>query len=101
MCSTNCQICNPTNGGCLSCRAIDMFGFMCDIECNKHCLNKSCSINGDCDLGCASNFYGKKCDIPCPDNCADVGTGSRCSQENGVCKNGIRDEMKSDSCRSC
>ncbi|KAH3803112.1 hypothetical protein DPMN_156814 [Dreissena polymorpha] len=67
-----------------------MFGLMCDIECSKHCLNKYCSINGDCGLGCASNFYGKKCDTPCPDNCAKVETGSVCLQQNGDCRNGIQ-----------
>ncbi|KAH3798987.1 hypothetical protein DPMN_152591 [Dreissena polymorpha] len=43
-------------------------------------------------------FYGKKCDIPCPDNCAEVVTGSVCSQ-NGVCKNGFRNGTTSESCR--
>ncbi|KAH3798992.1 hypothetical protein DPMN_152596 [Dreissena polymorpha] len=98
MCSANCQVCNQTNGGCLSCRSIDKFGFMCDIECSKHCLNTSCSISGDCNLGCTLNFYGKKCDTPCPENCNGVVTGSRFSQENGVCKHGVRDETTSETC---
>ncbi|KAH3798892.1 hypothetical protein DPMN_152495 [Dreissena polymorpha] len=96
-CNTNCQTCNPTDGGCSSCKDRGMFGFKCNVECSKHCLNQSCSIDGDCNLGCVSNFYSKKCDIPCPDNCAYVVTGSVCSQQNGVCKNGIRNGTISES----
>ncbi|KAH3799020.1 hypothetical protein DPMN_152624 [Dreissena polymorpha] len=72
-----------------------MYG-LCNMECSKNCLNESCSINGECDLGCATNFYGKKCNIPCPETCNEVVTGPLCLQENGICKNGLRYGTTSD-----
>ncbi|KAH3798994.1 hypothetical protein DPMN_152598 [Dreissena polymorpha] len=75
-----------------------MFGFQCDIECIKHCLNQSWHINGDCDLGCATNFYGKRCDHPCPANCAVSGMGSACLQISGVCLFGCKAGYEGDMC---
>ncbi|XP_052224158.1 multiple epidermal growth factor-like domains protein 10 [Dreissena polymorpha] len=75
-------------------------GAKCD-QCaagSKHCLNQSCHINGDCDLGCATNSYGKRCDDPCPENCAVIEKASACLQISGVCLRGCKDGYEGDIC---
>ncbi|KAH3798906.1 hypothetical protein DPMN_152509 [Dreissena polymorpha] len=99
-CAPGCDSkgCNKNDGECFVCTTKRIFGFKCDLECSKHCLNQSCHINGDCDLGCATNSYGKRCDDPCPENCAVIEKASACLQISGVCLRGCKDGYEGDIC---
>ncbi|XP_052685705.1 uncharacterized protein LOC128165327 [Crassostrea angulata] len=72
--------CSSCSSGlkCLECKTKRFYGDSCNITCNKHCLNMTCDITGQCQHGCDDSKYGSRCDKDCPSGCRTCHNSSVC-----------------------
>ncbi|KAH3797835.1 hypothetical protein DPMN_151423 [Dreissena polymorpha] len=75
-----------------------MFGSKCKFQCDIKYFSRSCSMSGDCNLGCSTNTFGLKCDKPCPNNCHQIEGSSSCVQDDASCKFGCQDSYRGTTC---
>ncbi|XP_052762444.1 receptor-type tyrosine-protein phosphatase mu-like isoform X2 [Mya arenaria] len=87
-CQDSCHTCNRNNGECLECVSNLDYGPNCTKHCSETCVDKVCDIVGVCTKGCTVNYFGVMCENECDKYCIQIGTGTRCSSENGECLHG-------------
>ncbi|KAL5022478.1 hypothetical protein ScPMuIL_001633, partial [Solemya velum] len=78
-------VCDRNTGICGGVCEEGFWGANCDRDCPTNCLNSTCTMDGQCDVGCKDGYRGQ---TTCTDECEDGRYGTNCSSQCGKCRGG-------------